>query len=1090
MARIPDAELERLKREVSVALLAETRGVKLQRVGSDLKGLCPFHDDHEPSLVISPERNLWHCLGACQAGGSVVDWVMRAEGMSFRHTVEWLRGQAPPAAQLDPSPARPAPALRLEREADDDELLRQVLGFYQETLAQSPEALAYLDGRGLGSQEARLFFQLGFANRTLAYQLPESGREGAELRRRLQQLGILRDSGHEHFNGSVVVPIFDAAGRVVEIYGRKITRNLRKGTPLHLYLPGPHAGVWNEPALAASKEIILCEALLDALTFWCAGFRNVTAAYGVEGFTADHWEALRRHGTERVLLAYDRDEAGDRAAEALAEKLAAAGIGCYRVQFPRGMDANEYALKVTPAAKSLGLALRRAAWMGGGSAPAPPGLAPVDEPGGAQAPAPELAAGGAAAAADPPAAASARVAAAASATEATAKTPGKEKQVRTALAELGSQAPEPPAAAADAAARASVSPLAAASSTAAAEPSPAPPASPLPVLPPEVPVEIKPEEVVLRLGDRRYRIRGLAKNLSYDSLKINLLAGRGEAFHVDTLDLYSARQRGAFTQQAAGELGVEPEVVKRDLGQVLLALERLQDQQIQAALHPAKPEVAMSAEDRAAALALLASPDLLGRILADFGRCGVVGEETNKLVGYLAAVSRKLDEPLAVIVQSSTAAGKSALMEAILSLMPEEERVQYSAMTGQSLFYMGETDLKHKILAIVEEEGAERAAYALKLLQSEGVLTIASTGKDPTTGKLTTHEYRVEGPVAIFLTTTAIDLDEELLNRCLVLTVDEDREQTRSIHRAQRAAQTLAGLLAREERSAVERLHGNAQRLLRPLRVANPYAPELTFLDSQTRTRRDHMKYLTLIRAIALLHQAQRPVRTAEQGGQTIEYLEVEPSDIAVANRLTAEVLGRSLDELPPQTRRLLGQLDAMAREACARLALARADYRFSRREVRAFTGWSYDQVRVHLDRLVELEYLLVHHGGRGQSFVYELLYEGGGEDGRPVLMGLLDPATLRPAGTTESLGGRAPSLGGAEARFGVSYEPHTRAIPAHWGSSRSGENASLAVVSGDSPQTSPENALLEAASKPSSYPPSRRRSNGSAPAAAGEPAS
>jgi hypothetical protein len=121
-------------------------------------------------------------------------------------------------------------------------------------------------------------------------------------------------------------------------------------------------------------------------------------------------------------------------------------------------------------------------------------------------------------------------------------------------------------------------------------------------------------------------------------------------------------------------------------------------------------------------------------------------------------------------------------------------------MTGQSLFYMGETDLKHKILAIVEEEGAQRATYALKLLQSEGALTIASTGKDASTGRLVTEEYRVEGPVMIFLTTTAIKIDEELLNRCIVLSVDENREQTRAIHQFQRRRQTLAGLLADHDR--------------------------------------------------------------------------------------------------------------------------------------------------------------------------------------------------------------------------------------------------------------------------------------------------
>jgi len=234
-------------------------------------------------------------------------------------------------------------------------------------------------------------------------------------------------------------------------------------------------------------------------------------------------------------------------------------------------------------------------------------------------------------------------------------------------------------------------------------------------------------------------------------------------------------------------------------------------------------------------------------------------------------------------------------------------------MIGQSLFYMGEHDLAHKILAIVEEEGAERAAYALKLLQSEGQLTIASTGKDPTTGRLVTQEYRVQGPVMIFLTTTAVEIDEELLNRCIVLTVDEGREQTRAIHETQRESQTLEGVLAKEARSQVLKVHRDAQRLLRSILVVNPYAKELTFLDHQTRTRRDHMKYLTLIRSIALLHQYQRPVKTVEQGGRVVRYIEATKADITMANRLAHEVLGRSLDELPPQSRTLLELLDEQA---------------------------------------------------------------------------------------------------------------------------------------------------------------------------------
>ena len=385
MARIPDEVIERLKQEVSLERLAEARGVKLKRHGADLLGLCPFHDDHEPSLVISPKKNLWHCLGACNKGGDVIAWVMHAEGISFRHAVELLRQDHIPLAGHTGEPPKHSTVRRLpapiDRDADDRALLLQVVSYYNETLKQSPDALKYLEARGLKSSEMMERFRLGFANRTLGYRLPASTRQaGAELRGRLQRLGLYRESGHEHFNGSLVIPIFDLNGDVMQMYGRKVTEGLRPGTPMHLYLPGPHRGVWNEEALIASKEIILCEALIDALTFWCAGYRHVTTSYGVNGFTAEIKAAFQKHGTQKVYIAYDRDQAGETAAQQHAEELMVLGIECFRVQFPKSMDANEYALKMHPAPKALGVMLNSAAWLGKGKRPAAPVIQAVVAP--------------------------------------------------------------------------------------------------------------------------------------------------------------------------------------------------------------------------------------------------------------------------------------------------------------------------------------------------------------------------------------------------------------------------------------------------------------------------------------------------------------------------------------------------------------------------------------------------------------------------------------------------------------------------------------------------------------------------------------
>ena len=901
----------------------------------------------------------------------------RFDGVSFRHAFELLtEGRA--AFVTDNTPRKVATTRRLDnpldRSAEDAALFEQVVDYYHERLLKTQDALTYLERRGLygsacpagSGDEAIERFRIGFADRTLGLRLPDKHRkDGAELRTRLQKLGVFRESGHEHLTGSVVVPVFDEAGRLGELYGRRITRGLRKDTNPHLYLPGPHAGIWNAEALN-EPELILCEAPLDALTFWVNGVRNVTFIFGTQGFPRYLFDAMLAHRVKRVRLAYDADKAGNEAAERDSKRLQEHGVEVYRVRFPHGMDANDYASKVQPAAKSLAVAVQSAERLNGHA---------------------------------PHAHACAR-------------------SSSSLAAELAANE-ETPSPAQDA-------------------PPPAEPSGPA--------MTQRGEYRFLSIGPREYRVGGLEKNNSLEVMKIAVRMRHGEDFHLDSFDLLQDVHRRRFIERAADETGLEKDLIKRDLGKLLLALEREQEDRLAQATEPDEPGPAdMTAEERAEALAFLKSPQLVDRIAETFEACGLVGEEVNRLAAYLACTSRKLARPLAVIIQSNSAAGKSTLMEAVLAFFPEEESVKYSAMTGQSLYYLGETNLKHRILAIVEEEGAEKASYALKLLQSEGELTIASTGKDPHTGRMETQEYHVEGPVMIFLTTTAIEIDEELLNRCLVLTVDETREQTERIHALQRQARTLEGLRLRKRRERLLRLMRNVQRLLEPIDVVNPYADALTFTAERTRTRRDHEKYLTLIDSVALLHQHQRPRESDGQHAdlsavalakeERSDFIRVTLDDIALANQLAPELLGRSLDELPPQTRRLLETIKTIVRERMQAQEIEQRLALFTRRDLRERTGWSEYQVRVHLAKLESLEYVDRRWGHQGKRCAHELLVDAD-EPENAWHIGLLDVAALRkrvpvtapsmPAPMTTTSCIEAPTSGHFEKNAPRSEKPST----------------------------------------------------------------
>jgi DNA primase len=846
--------IEAIKHGVDLVAFIRSKGISLKKNGKSYFGLCPFHDDTNPSLSVNPTKNLWQCFG-CGAGGDVIRFVELHDKVTFPEAVRQLsgiRGQGSAKRKATNCDMREPLSVK------ERKLLARVVAYYRHTLIEDSRGLNYLKHeRGIATTWSLKDFGVGYVNGTLGDILPED----EEVLAALKRIGILNAKGHELFYNCVVFPMYSTNGTIVNLYGRKIDD---ESEVVHLYLPGSRFGIVNRQALKRSQSIILTESIIDALTLYDQGFKNVIPTYGVNGLTDDHLFLFNRRITEAYLV-FDADDAGRKGAAAVSERLKEKGIRPYTVLLPV-KDVNLFFKRHTP--EEFERLCKEAN---------PESLEQSES--------------------------------------VTRRTRSLYKDTEHGL--------------------------------------------------------------IVGYGERQYEVKGIHRGDTY--LKATIKAARDVSgnlpFELSTVDLYSSRSRIWFSKLCSDLFGAAEELIREDLGKILALVEGYKPKE----RIPAKPEA--TEEEKASALRFLKNPALFDEILSDFETMGITGEETNKLVSYLAAVSRKLSEPLSVLVQSRSAAGKSTLQDAVLSLVPDEDHVKYTRITDQALFYKEEDSLVHKILAIEEEEGMGGAAYSIRNIQSSKKITVAATGKDPGTGKMCTQEYTVKGPVAVMITTTAAELEGETASRFLFLTIDESSKMTDAIHRMQREAETLEGLIKQNKAEAIIKKHQTAQRLLKSLAVVNPYTEYLSYPTRSLRTRRDHKKYLGLIRATAFLYQHQREHKTVTVDGKALEYIEVTLDDIEMANRLSNEVLGQSLDELAKPSRSLLSAIYSMVKELAGKQGIALDEVFFTRRMIREYTGWTDWQIRTHIRQLEDLEYVYVRAGARGKEYAYALHYHGQGED-------------------------------------------------------------------------------------------------------------
>lgn len=854
---LDEFEKDEVKKRVDIVSLFESFGVKLKHRGRNYTGLCPWHDDKNPSLSVDRGKGLYNCFG-CGESGDAVTLVEKMKNLSFREALEYLKHYS---GEIKNSSSTAAP-VRMKKAGTPDYAshpeahnlpLNSVAQYYHKRLYGNKKAEAYLEKRGLYQGQLIKRFCMGFADGSLLKLLSNGQKE------ELKALGILHDNGSEHLYNCITVPLHDETGNTVGLYGRSIEAS---PTLPHLYLKGKHRGIFNRKVSRVYDQIILSESILDALSLITLGFENVQALYGTGGFTEEHLNSLKADRVKTVVLALDSDEAGKKASRALQSKLLKE-IFSVKVVFPQSAkDWNDYLLQ-NPEPEKLKTMIEQA------------------------------------------------------------QTFNPQKETDDQELEVIRDGPR----------------------------------------------------YVFQIGKLSYRILGV-RELFVSSLRVNVKVEYNSEFFYDNLDLYSSRSRAAYSLSLSRLFGAEQVRIEKDLILILEYLEKERDKKlIELSSGPQAKE--LTEEQQKLGMGFLKSPDLLDQIVQDLEVLGYVGESLNKQLVYLAASSRKLDDPISILILSQSASGKSMLIDMVRKLMPEEEVVAVTSLSDQALNYIPEGGLTHKLLILGEAVHSEVVEHQIREMLSAHELSRMVTVKDEKTGRLSTQQIKTRVVVSAMVSSTDYGVNQENISRSFVIGSDESRLQTQRIHRSQRKKYSFDRLWDQKHRipQIIEK-HRAAQRLLNKVLILNPFAEYLDFPDTLMRTRRDHERFVDLIACVCFLRQYQKEVKMHQDPvtGEGFEFIECDEEDYRVAYRIMVGSVLSSLTELSASDRELYESLRKMAKELGKKNGLKVGEVSFSQRDIREHTGYGQSWIKQHLRRLTEYEYVLRLKGGRrGERCAYSL---------------------------------------------------------------------------------------------------------------------
>jgi predicted transcriptional regulator len=387
------------------------------------------------------------------------------------------------------------------------------------------------------------------------------------------------------------------------------------------------------------------------------------------------------------------------------------------------------------------------------------------------------------------------------------------------------------------------------------------------------------------------------------------------------LDLYSITQTEKLARLIADRLEVGVTAVSKDLSDITGELEKYRLQQIESKQQEQNKIIKpLTEQERNTAIEFLQSKNLLQATNEMIGRSGIVGEELNRLIMWLIYTSRKTNKPLHIISMGSSGTGKSHLQEKVGELIPEEDKIEITALTENAFYYFDKAELGHKLILIEDLDGILAALYPLRELQSKQRISKTVTIKDKNGNTKTIH-LKVYGPVCIAGCTTKESLYEDNANRCFLIYLDESSEQDERVMNYQR--KISAGKINTTDETQARQLLQNVQRILQPVTVINPYAEQLQIPKEVFKQRRSNAHYLAFIEVITFYNQYQRRWTDGDSGEIIYEpggdvppsgskaFIETTIEDIEEANCLMKEILLRKSDELNGACRNYFEELKA-----------------------------------------------------------------------------------------------------------------------------------------------------------------------------------